>query len=429
MDADGQLGCEEFVLAMHLCEQAAQGNMPPTVLPPEMIPPTFRRPPRTGSVSSQGSVPQETEHPTLHHQNSFEDKRKENFEKGQAELERRRKALLEAQRKEAEERERKEREENDRKEKARQEAERKRLMELEAQLREQQEQERLKEEERKRQAEQRETARKEMERQRQLEWEKQRSQELQQQRQREQETVLKLKAKNQTLTIELSSLNDQVKELSQKICDTRIGVSNIKTTIDGMRTTRDSQMQEMSQLKNKLKEQNARLLALSQEKVKLEAKNKMNAQMSDDQTKAAFENKEIKIKQLKDKLEDMQNTVQGKMSDIENNNTQLSDLKTQLKTLVSECESLYGVYEEKKNQVLDMKGSRVQNDYSTAWKDTNSWDTAATTDQWPVDDWSSSAATEEVPSGAAKYRALYEFVARNQDEISFQPGDIIMVRL
>lgn len=30
-------------------------------------------------------------------------------------------------------------------------------------------------------------------------------------------------------------------------------------------------------------------------------------------------------------------------------------------------------------------------------------------------------------SGLFRYRALYEFVARNQDEISFQPGDIIMV--
>lgn len=28
-----------------------------------------------------------------------------------------------------------------------------------------------------------------------------------------------------------------------------------------------------------------------------------------------------------------------------------------------------------------------------------------------------------------RYRALYEFVARNQDEISFQPGDTIMVNL
>lgn len=154
------------------------------------------------------------------------------------------------------------------------------MEELEKQMREQQEQERLKEEERKRQAEQREAARREMERQRQLEWEKQRSQELQQQRQREQENVLKLKAKNQCLTIELSSLNDQVKELSQKICDTRLGVSNVKTTIDGMRSTRDSQMQDMSQLKNKLKEQNARLLALSQEKVRILPKYGKNGKCS-----------------------------------------------------------------------------------------------------------------------------------------------------
>lgn len=57
MDSDGRLGCEEFVLAMHLCEQAALGVVPPTTLPPDLIPPSFRRVTRTNSVSSQGSVP------------------------------------------------------------------------------------------------------------------------------------------------------------------------------------------------------------------------------------------------------------------------------------------------------------------------------------------------------------------------------------
>lgn len=56
MDADGRLGCEEFVLAMHLCEQASLGHPPPTKLPLELIPPSFRRSTRTASVSSQGSV-------------------------------------------------------------------------------------------------------------------------------------------------------------------------------------------------------------------------------------------------------------------------------------------------------------------------------------------------------------------------------------
>ncbi len=50
---------------------------------------------------------------------AFEDKRKENYEKGQAELERRRKALLEIQKQEREERERLEREEEERKERIR----------------------------------------------------------------------------------------------------------------------------------------------------------------------------------------------------------------------------------------------------------------------------------------------------------------------
>ncbi|XP_056641885.1 intersectin-1-like isoform X1 [Diorhabda sublineata] len=427
MDSDGRLGCEEFVLAMHLCEQASLGHPPPTKLPPDLVPPSFRRT-RTTSVSSQGSGAPVDQDPasTLLQQNSFEDKRKENFEKGQAELERRRKTLLDQQRQEREERERKEREEQEKRERARQEAERKRLEELEKQMREQQEKERLIEEEKKRQAEQREAARKEMERQRQLEWEKQRLQELQNQRQREQETVLKLKAKNQSLTIELNTLNEQVRELSQKICDTRMGVSNVKTTIDGMRSTRDSQMQEMSQLKSKLKEQNSKLLALSQEKIKLEAKNKVNT-LDSEQTKRAFENKEVTIKNLKTKVEDMEGEIEGKMADIENNNSQLKDLKTDLKNLLNECEQLYTVYEVKRNTVLEMKNSNKINELD-AWKTSDSWgpNVDEATSEWPTDNWSTSTDMSNLP-GVVKYRALYEFVARNNDEISFQPGDIINV--
>lgn len=68
-----------------------------------------------------------------------------------------------------------------------------------------------------------------MEKQRQLEWEKQRISEMQLQRQREQDNVLKLKAQNQTYSIELSTLNEKIKELSQRICDTRASVTNVKT--------------------------------------------------------------------------------------------------------------------------------------------------------------------------------------------------------
>lgn len=180
MDSDGRLGCEEFVLAMYLCDLAASGEPIPAKLPTELIPPSFRKPvsrhgsvpsaanSRHSSVSSQGAPPV-VETDFLHYsQTSFEDKRKENFDKGQAELERRRRLLQDTQRKEQEERERKEREEADKREKARLEVERRQQEELERQLQIQRELEQEREEKRKRELEQKEAARKEMEKQRQI---------------------------------------------------------------------------------------------------------------------------------------------------------------------------------------------------------------------------------------------------------------------
>ena len=43
MDSDGRLSCEEFVLAMHLCDLARSGEKIPVPLPPDLIPPTLRR--------------------------------------------------------------------------------------------------------------------------------------------------------------------------------------------------------------------------------------------------------------------------------------------------------------------------------------------------------------------------------------------------
>ncbi|XP_050466670.1 intersectin-1 isoform X2 [Cataglyphis hispanica] len=438
MDSDGRLGSEEFVLAMHLCDIAKAGETIPTTLPLELIPPTFRRQ-RQSSLTLSQNATENIDPLAGMPQTSFEDKRKENFEKGQAELDRRRKALLEIQRKEQEERERKEREEAEKQEKIRLEQERRRQAEIEKQMQRQKEIEQEKEEQRKRAQEQKEAARKEMERQRQLEWERQKSQELQAQRQKEQDVLLKLKAKNQTLTIELGTLNDKVKELSQKICDTRVGVSGVKTTIDGMRSTRDTQLQEMAALKNKLREQNQRLLALSQEKARIEAKNKLNAAQDaagQEAIKMAFDNKQITLKQMKDKIADLQQQIDSKMSDIENNNAQLEEIKTQMKNLIADCKQLYGTFEEKKKKVLELRASGASSvsaaDFATsAWGD-SAWSNApsiASDAAWPVDDTvvAANLTNEADVVGVRKYRALYEFVARNQDEISFQPGDIISV--
>lgn len=117
--------------------------------------------------------------------------------------------------------------------------------------------------------------------------------------------------------------NEKVKELSQKICDTRVGVSTIKTTIDGMRTTRDQQLQEMAALKNKLREQNQRLLAVSQEKARIDAKTKVNA---DPAGQEAQKLKQIALKQMEDKIAEMEKEIKDKEQEVENSNKQLGRL-------------------------------------------------------------------------------------------------------
>lgn len=106
-----------------------------------------------------------------------------------------------------------------------------------------------------------------------------------------------------------------MRELSQKISETRASVTGVKSTIDSMRTTRDTQMNEMSRLKSTLKEQNQRLITVSQEKIRLEAKNKMNSSTEtsevQEQTQLAISNKKLSFKSLQDKINDLNSQVKS----------------------------------------------------------------------------------------------------------------------
>uniref|UniRef100_A0A0P4WZ00 Intersectin-1 n=1 Tax=Scylla olivacea TaxID=85551 RepID=A0A0P4WZ00_SCYOL len=376
VDNDGRLSCEEFVLAMYLCESAKAGNKLPTVLPAELIPPTNRRQ-RTSSIHSAGSAGTPVgEVMGALADNSFEDKRRENFEKGQAELERRRKALLDAQRRETEERLRREREEEAKREKARQEAERRRQEELEREMQRQREIEAQREQERKRQEDMREQARKDAELQRQQEWEKQRLQELMNVRQRQQENLLSLKAKNQSLSIEFTTKEDRVKELTQKISETRQGVTEVKATIDTMRSTRDTYMADMNQLKAAAREQNQRLLVLNQEKARLKARSTAAAGASGAEqaaVDASFTSKQMVIKQLQEKVDSLQAELSAKEEDVNNNITDLSHMKEEIHATAERCSSVFIEYSDKRKQVMTLREKLLNPD--AAWGDaaSSSW--------------------------------------------------------
>lgn len=120
IDGDGQLTREEFILAMHLTNQVRAGQNLPTELPQDLVPPSYRRArsisatsvnsatSASSSVSGSGNNEDQLSQRSSEtaataaagsvlNTNSFEDKRRENFEKGRAELERRRLKIIEQQ--------------------------------------------------------------------------------------------------------------------------------------------------------------------------------------------------------------------------------------------------------------------------------------------------------------------------------------------
>lgn len=74
-----------------------------------------------------------------------------------------------------------------------------------------------------------------------------------------------------------------------------------------------------------------------------------------------------------------------------------------------------------------MKNNQKNETFSSAWDNNSS-------SAWPAQEEAKvEVAAAEVqqsaaaPAGYIKYRAIFEFEARNSDELSLQPGDIVMV--
>uniref|UniRef100_A0A8D1YHX8 Intersectin-1 n=1 Tax=Sus scrofa TaxID=9823 RepID=A0A8D1YHX8_PIG len=503
IDQDGKLTAEEFILAMHLIDVAMSGQPLPPVLPPEYIPPSFRRV-RSGSgisVISSTSVDQRLpEEPVLEDEQqqlekklpvTFEDKKRENFERGNLELEKRRQALLEQQRKEQERLAQLERAEQERKERERQEQERKRQLELEKQLEKQRELERQREEERRKEIERREAAKRELERQRQLEWERNRRQELLNQRNKEQEDIVVLKAKKKTLEFELEALNDKKHQLEGKLQDIRCRLTTQRQEIESTNKSRELRIAEITHLQQQLQESQQMLGRLIPEKQILNDQLKQVQQNSLHRDslltlKRALEAKELARQQLRDQLDEVEKETRSKLQEIDIFNNQLKELreihnKQQLQKQKSiEAERLKQKEQERKIIELEKQKEEAQRraqERDPPWLEHMHADEEQPRPRKPHEEeklrreesvkkkdseekgkqemqdklsrlfhqhqepgkpavqapWSTAekgpltiSAQENVK--VVYYRALYPFESRSHDEITIQPGDIVMVK-
>nr|XP_014342050.1 PREDICTED: intersectin-1 isoform X2 [Latimeria chalumnae] len=371
IDQDGKLTAEEFILAMHLIDVAMSGQPLPPVLPSDFIPPSFRV--RAGSVMSTTSIsidqrlpeePNEEEQQQQQQQQqqlekklpvTFEDKKRENFERGNLELEKRRQALLEQQRKEQERLAQLERAEQERKERERQEQERKRQLELEKQLEKQRELERQREEERRKEIERREAAKRELERQRQLEWERNRRQELLNQRNKEQEDIVVLKARKKTLEFELEALNDKKHQLEGKLQDIRFRLSSQRHEIESTNKTRELRIAEITHLQQQLQESQQMLGRLIPEKQALNDQLKQVQQNSLHRdslltVRRTLENKESAHQHLREQLDEVEKETRSKLQEIDVFNNQLKRLYRFYQFHPTELESVQPMMEEAHKQ-------------------------------------------------------------------------------
>uniref|UniRef100_A0A673YZU1 Intersectin-1 n=1 Tax=Salmo trutta TaxID=8032 RepID=A0A673YZU1_SALTR len=462
IDQDGKLTAEEFILAMHLIDMAMSGLPLPPILPPDFIPPTFRRV-RSGSgvsVTSLHSTDQRVQEEAEEEQESekqklekltFEDRKRENFERGNLELEKRRQALLELQRKEQERLAALEREEQERKERERLEQERRRQQELEKQLEKQREMERQREEERRKEIERREAAKRELERQRQLEWERNRRQELLTQRNREQENIVLLKARKKTLEFELEALNDKKSQLEGKLQDIRFRLSAQRHEIESTNKTREIRIAEITHLQQQLQDSQQWLGRLIPDKQCLNEQLKQVQQNSLHRDSLSSLQKAVEIKessrqQLREQLDTVERETRSKLLEIDAFNTQLTELreihsKQQRQKQKDHLEgeiNIHAIAQEraKSAELTDGRCRSYCRSSKNVWmclvpcvreKDvTLSCVPLPLPRLLPADKIPVTGFNQDKVK-VVFYRAVYPFDARSHDEITITPGDIVMV--
>ena len=127
----------------------------------------------------------------------------------------------------------------------------------------------------------------------------------------------------------------------------------------------------------------------------------------------ALQNKQININQLKSQIETFEKERAAKFADLANNNTLLSELKDKFKEMIKKTNELTNTFENKRMDAQE---------YKDCHKPTKDETFGVPDVEWPLDN-----AEKTLTVTKVKYRCLYGFPARNNDELTIEPGDIVIV--
>uniref|UniRef100_A0A0K0CXP6 Intersectin-1 n=1 Tax=Angiostrongylus cantonensis TaxID=6313 RepID=A0A0K0CXP6_ANGCA len=347
VNKDGKLTVDEFCIAMHLIDMVKVGYALPDQTPPELVQMCgFSRSASNSPLLEPGAPPAQK----ISTPKTFEDKRMDNFARGQAELERRRQVLMEEENRRRAEIEKREREENERKERERLEKERQRELEREAELG---------------------TLLFEVA-----------------QKQREAELTGQRLQRQKTLTFQLQALSEKAVDTDANITKARDRIAEITHEIEGMREQRDNKMHRISELQTN--NQQVKSQELSHQLLQLQSANKETVTRKAELEALRKQRDAAKIMvtemvtQKTQEYEAVRAELVKARDDYRNVLHALADLQTQV-LLKLNLNSRYSVSSGNALPTLASSGNAV------------------------------------------KYRALFEFNARSEDELSFQPGDVILV--
>ncbi|XP_061126439.1 intersectin-2-like isoform X3 [Syngnathus typhle] len=366
VDKDGRLRADEFILAMHLVDAAKTGRPLPLTLPQDLIPPSLRGGLKCGELLN-GSGPDGSPslmdspeiEPVLKNKSSvsFEDKLKENFARGSAELEKRRQALEEQQRKERERRAREEREDWERREREARQSEQRRRLEEERRLERQRQVERQREEDRLRELKRKEQ---ELERQRQEQWERSRREELIRTRDGDQQELCQLRAKKKSLEMELEAVGNKHKQISDRLRDAQSKRRVRKAEVELINQKRETRVAEINALQIQLEEWQLKLSSLAPEHQKLTEKLR-NVNLNKilpstlSSLAAKVSDKGVACRHLKEQLDALQKETTDKLAQMQLHNKELQELREKQVKQQSVLEDLRRVKEEKSRQLKRCK--------------------------------------------------------------------------